>query len=139
MQQVSADEFENTKYIETLFKQYHKDPYFFLSWFCKIIDKSKRGNTLYGVDTHRRYFYVQYPNGLVSTYSQYMKKKLPPLVLINWRGTTGRLLKILYYYDPSTKNPYVSFVPNEINKADEAMAWKFHLTPEEYDRLNIEA
>ena len=94
---------------------------------------------LYGVDTHRRYFYVQYPNGLVSTYSQDMKNKLLPLVFNDLGRITGRLLKVLYYYDPSTKNPYVSFVPNEINKADEAMAWKFHLTPEEYDRLNIEA
>ncbi len=147
MQQVSADEFENTKYIETLFKQYHKDPYFFLSWFCKIIDKSKRGNTLYGVDTHRRYFYVQYPNGLVSTFPsdapQPVELTFPDWMTPLWNGASQqvgtRMMKILYYRDPSTKKTYISFVPDEINKADDAMAWKFHMTRDEYDGLHVEA
>jgi hypothetical protein len=54
-------------------------------------------------------------------------------------NTSGRILKILCYRDPSTKKTYISFVPGEINKADTAMAWKFHLTRAEYDTLHVEA
>ena len=149
--QVSAAEFKKIKHIETLFNQYRQHPEFFLSWIAKIIDKSKRGNVLYGIDTHRRFFPVQYPNGLVSTFPDDLfttKEALKDFnelaidsdeFLTSLGRTTGRMMKILYYRDPSTKEAYISFVPDEINKADEAMAWKFHLTPEEYDRLNIEA
>ena len=54
-------------------------------------------------------------------------------------NTSGRILKILCYRDPSTKKTYISFVPGEINKADTAMAWKFNLTRAEYDTLHVEA
>jgi hypothetical protein len=51
----------------------------------------------------------------------------------------GRILKLLKYKDPSTDRIYVSFVPYEYEKADEAMAWKFQLKEEEYKLLNVEA
>ena len=142
---VSAAEFRKIKHIEILFNQYRQHPEFFLSWIAKIIDKSKRGNVLYGIDTHRRFFPVQYPNGLVSTFPSDAPQPVE-LTYPDWimdfsdllrYGT--RMMKILYYRDPSTKKTYISFVPDEINKADDAMAWKFHLTRAEYDRLHIEA
>ena len=45
--------------------------------------------------------------------------------------------RIVRYKDPSTDRIYWSFVPDEIQTADEGMAWKFHLTLDEY--LNLEA
>jgi hypothetical protein len=51
----------------------------------------------------------------------------------------GRTLKLLKYKDPSTERIYVSFVPYEYEKADEAMAWKFQLSESEYKLLNVEA
>ena len=47
--------------------------------------------------------------------------------------------KILRYSDPSTGEIYADFVPEEIDSADAAMAWKFYLTEEEYDGLEVEA
>ena len=46
--------------------------------------------------------------------------------------------KILRYTDPSTNEVYADFVPDEIDSADAAMAWKFYLTEEEYDGLSVE-
>ena len=46
----------------------------------------------------------------------------------------GRSLRLVKYRDPSTGQPYVSFVEEHFNKADHAMAWKFGLTPSEYRR-----
>jgi hypothetical protein len=51
----------------------------------------------------------------------------------------GRTLKLLKYKDRSTDRMYVSFVPYEYEKADEAMAWKFQLSEEEYRLLKVEA
>jgi hypothetical protein len=51
----------------------------------------------------------------------------------------GRTLKLLKYKDHSTDRIYVSFVPYQYEKADEAMAWKFQLSEEEYKLLKIEA
>lgn len=49
-------------------------------------------------------------------------------------------LKWLKYEDPSTVGKiYGCFVPSDMTKADEAMAWKFQITEEEYDGLEIEA
>lgn len=49
-------------------------------------------------------------------------------------------LKWLKYEDPSTVGKiYGCFVPSEMTKADEAMAWKFQITEEEYDGMEIEA
>jgi hypothetical protein len=50
-----------------------------------------------------------------------------------------RNAKILRYSDPSTGEIYADFVPEEIESADAAMAWKFYLTDEEYDGLEVEA
>lgn len=50
-----------------------------------------------------------------------------------------RTLKILKYKDPSTQQIYFCFVPDYIERPDEGMAWKFHLTEEEYENLNQEA
>lgn len=48
-------------------------------------------------------------------------------------------LKWLKYEDPSTPGKiYGCFVPSEMEKADQAMAWKFYITEEEYDSLEIE-
>jgi len=46
----------------------------------------------------------------------------------------GRSLRLVKYRDPSTGQPYTSFVEEHFNKADHAMAWKFGLTPSEYRR-----
>jgi len=50
-------------------------------------------------------------------------------------------LKYLVYQDPSTpKKIYGCFVPSHFNTADEAMAWKFYITEEEYkEDLKFEA
>ena len=50
-----------------------------------------------------------------------------------------RNAKILRYRDPSTDEIYACFVPTDIIKADEAMAWKFFLTEEQYDGMRVEA
>jgi len=43
-------------------------------------------------------------------------------------------LKYLVYEDPSTKGKiYGCFVPSEFTTADQAMAWKFYLTENEYE------
>ena len=47
----------------------------------------------------------------------------------------NRTLKILKYVDPSTGRIYISFVPDHINDADEAMAWKFSITKQEYHNM----
>lgn len=49
------------------------------------------------------------------------------------------LTKLLQYQDPSTGRTYVSFVPPEMRRADQAMAWKFYLSEREYSTLRIEA
>jgi len=44
-------------------------------------------------------------------------------------------LKYLVYEDPSSAGKiYGCFVPSDFNTADEAMAWKFFLTEEEYEK-----
>ena len=48
-------------------------------------------------------------------------------------------LKLLRYSCPSTDRVYGSFVPPEITKADQAMAWKHNMTEDEYEVLKIEA
>ena len=50
-----------------------------------------------------------------------------------------RNAKILRYRDPTTDENYACFVPTHIYRADEAMAWKFFLTEEEYDGMRVEA
>jgi hypothetical protein len=50
-----------------------------------------------------------------------------------------RVMKLLKYKDPSTERVYVSCVPDEMQKADEAMAWKFWLTEAQYKILEVEA
>ena len=47
----------------------------------------------------------------------------------------NRTLKILKYVDPSTGRIYISFVPDEMKDADEAMAWKFSITKREYHNM----
>ena len=51
----------------------------------------------------------------------------------------GRNLKLLRYNDPSTQEEYMCFVPEYIRDSDEAMAWKFYLTEEEYGDIITEA
>ena len=157
MMQVSPADFRLIEKIECLFiNNREKYPeYFLLKTGAKKIDSSKRGNVLYGISTHTT-LAVQYPSGLVSadvvikekTYQEAMEE--PQMFLDSEEfeeeflpdvsgNTSGRILKILCYRDPSTKKTYISFVPGEINKADTAMAWKFHLTRAEYDTLYVEA
>ena len=161
MMQVSPADFRLIEKIEWLFiNNREKYPeYFLLKTGAKKIDSSKRGNVLYGISTHTT-LAVQYPSGLVSadvvikekTYQEAMEEaenemyealefeEFDDEFLPDVSGnTSGRILKILCYRDPSTKKTYISFVPSEINKADTAMAWKFHLTRAEYDTLYVEA
>ena len=44
-------------------------------------------------------------------------------------------LKILKYRDPSTDRIYISFVPAYLEDPDEAMAWKFSITKQQYRNL----
>ena len=161
MMQVSPADFRLIEKIEWLFiNNREKYPeYFLLKTGAKKIDSSKRGNVLYGISTHTT-LAVQYPSGLVSadvvikekTYQEAMEEaenemyealefeEFEEEFLPDVSGnTSGRILKILCYRDPSTKKTYISFVPGEINKADTAMAWKFNLTRAEYDTLHVEA
>ena len=157
MMQVSPADFRLIEKIEWLFiNNREKYPeYFLLKTGAKKIDSSKRGNVLYGISTHTT-LAVQYPSGLVSadvvikekTYQEAMEEPQMFLDIEEFEeefrpdvsgNTSGRILKILCYRDPSTKKTYISFVPGEINKADTAMAWKFHLTRAEYDTLYVEA
>ncbi len=51
----------------------------------------------------------------------------------------GEIIKFLRYKDPSTDRIYTCFVPESCERADEAMAWKFYLTEEDYENLREEA
>ena len=90
----------------------------------KLIDRSPRGNELYSVNLGNT-FNVQF--------------------LDDWyrdEPTKGLVLK---YSCPSTGRIYFSGIPefdefsNEITRADQAMAWKFGLSEDEYSKLTIEA
>lgn len=49
-------------------------------------------------------------------------------------------LKYLVYSDPSSpEKTYGCFVPSDLVKADNAMAWKFQITEQEYNDLEVEA
>jgi len=50
----------------------------------------------------------------------------------------GRNLKLLKYRDPSTNKIYVCFVPDEIENADDGMAWKFNISKSEYHNITAE-
>ena len=83
----------------------------------KLIDTSERGNRLYNVTIGE----------------------------LSWRRRgEDHNAKMLRYKDPSTDREYVSGVPledddgNIIDRADQAMAWKFHLTEDEYKELTVE-
>ena len=83
----------------------------------KLIDTSARGNRLYNVTIGE----------------------------LGWRARDNDFnAKMLRYKDPSTDREYVSGVPledddgNFIDRADQAMAWKFHLTEDEYKELTVE-
>ena len=83
----------------------------------KLIDTSERGNRLYNVTIGE----------------------------LGWRRRgEDHNAKMLRYKDPSTDREYVSGVPledddgNIIDRADQAMAWKFHLTEDEYKELTVE-
>jgi len=66
---------------------------------AKILEVSKRGNSLYVIDQ------------MIPNYE----------------------LKYLVYEDPSTKGKiYGCFVPSDFTTADQAMAWKWEITEEEY-------
>ena len=111
---VTPEEYRRMQEFERSFATVGKsDPEYFLhvTSGAKLIDASRRNNELYSVDTIIR----------------------------------GKSLRLLKYRDTSTKvqdiltgewigQPYVCFVPEHINKADHAMAWKFRLTPREYRR-----
>jgi len=111
---VTPEEYRRMQEFERSFATVGKsDPEYFLhvTSGAKLIDGSRRNNELYSIDTIIR----------------------------------GRSLKLLKYHDTSTKvqdtltgewigQLYVCFVPEHINKADHAMAWKFRLTPREYSR-----
>lgn len=95
----------------------------------KLIDKSSRGNELYRIN-------LGYSSNSIQI-SRRMSEWAP-----NTEQITGLVLK---YSCPSTGRIYFSGIPefndNEqrIKSADQAMAWKFGLSEEEYSRLTIEA
>jgi len=50
----------------------------------------------------------------------------------SWNNGGKYTYKLLQYACPSTDRKYASFVPENLTDADEAMAWKHHLTKEQY-------
>lgn len=60
-------------------------------------------------------------------------------ITIKDRSDREQHCKVVKYTCPSTGRIYVSGVPENIQQADEAMAWKFSLTEEEYEELSKEA
>jgi hypothetical protein len=57
----------------------------------------------------------------------------------SWNDGGNYTYKLLQYACPSTDRKYASFVPENLTDADEAMAWKFNLTKEEYlTKLKVE-
>lgn len=50
-----------------------------------------------------------------------------------------KMVKVLRYTCHSTARPYFSFVPADQTKAQQAMAWKYSRTPEEFAKIDIQA
>ena len=95
----------------------------------KLIDKSSRGNKLYRINLG------------YSSNSIWISRRMR-----EWGSTTEQITGLVLKYScPSTGQIYFSGIPevddNEqrIKSADQAMAWKFGLSEEEYSRLTIEA
>ena len=95
----------------------------------KLIDKSSRGNELYKINLG------------YSSRSIWISRRMR-----EWGSTTEQITGLVLKYScPSTGRTYFSGIPevddNEqrIKSADQAMAWKFGLSEEEYSRLTIEA
>ena len=95
----------------------------------KLIDKSSRGNELYKINLG------------YSSRSIWISRRMR-----EWGSTTEQITGLVLKYScPSTGRIYFSGIPefndNEqrIKSADQAMAWKFGLSEEEYSRLTIEA
>lgn len=80
---------------------------------AKLLDTSERGNRLYDLT-------LDMGKGRFS-------------------GRNSYTYKLLRYGCPSTDRQYASFVPENLTKADQAMAWKFKITEEQYAKLHIEA
>ena len=85
----------------------------------KLIDRTPRGNELYKIDLGKR---------------------------IEWGGIEREFTGLVLRYScPSTGRIYFSGIPefdddgHNIESADQAMAWKFGLSEDEYARLTIEA
>ena len=92
----------------------------------KLINRSPRGNELYGVN-------------LGSTINvEFMEYS-------DWYRNAPEQGLVLKYSCPSTGRIYFSGIPNRdefgnaITRADQAMAWKFSLSEDEYSKLTIEA
>ena len=83
----------------------------------KVLDTSKRGNQLIEIDLEN--------TRTVWRDSKNVEEKV--------------IAKAIKYKCPSTGRIYMSYVPPEHTKADTAMAWKFSIKPEEYEKLRIEA
>ena len=95
----------------------------------KLIDKSSRGNELYRINLG------------YSSNSIWISRRMR-----EWGSTTEQITGLVLKYScPSTGRIYFSGIPevddNEqrIKSADQAMAWKFGLSEEEYSKLTIEA
>jgi hypothetical protein len=89
---------------------------------AKLVDESKRGNKLYEVDPK---MFAKLVEG-----SNINSERL--------RITTAPVMKYLYYKDTSTNREYVKPVHPSCKGADEAQAWSFQMTTEEYDTLEVE-
>jgi len=76
---------------------------------------------------------------IYKTYSENLDKTTE-IKLYTIKGIIeGREIRLLTYSDPSTERPYFSFVPPEQKTAKEAMAWKFQMKVEDYEKLVIQA
>gem|GEM_PF-6456138 len=51
----------------------------------------------------------------------------------------NKVVRFLVYRDTSTNEPYISYVKPDCESADEGMAWKHHLSIEQYRRLKVES
>jgi hypothetical protein len=96
-----------------------------------LIDRSERGNELYKIEAQ---IATIHSNGKVTF------KKDNGTSTTNDNETLIPEMRIAYYKDPSTERWYHSFVPENIDHANEAMAWKLQMSTNDYlKELKVEA
>jgi hypothetical protein len=98
---------------------------------AELIDRSERGNELYRINAQVA---VRGANGKITF------KPDDRRIQTDENHTLIPEMRVMHYKDPSTDRWYYSFVPTNINKANEGMAWKFQIPVKDYENeLKVEA